>query len=73
MSGGFGAFLRAVLDLRAETGVPHTLAGLGVDAAQRELIAEMAIADPTAGSNPVPLTKEGALRIFDAAMAGDPT
>ena len=31
----------------------------------------MAIVDPTAGSNPVPLTKEGALAIFDAAMAGD--
>jgi alcohol dehydrogenase class IV len=71
MLGGFEGFLRAVLDLRAETGVPHALAGLDVDAAQRELIAEMAIVDPTAGSNPVPLTKEGALRIFDAALAGD--
>ena len=30
----------------------------------------MAIVDPTAGGNPVPLTKEGALKIFDIAMAG---
>ena len=30
----------------------------------------MAIVDPTAGGNPVELTKERALGIFDAAMAG---
>ena len=30
----------------------------------------MAIVDPTAGSNPVQLTKEGALQIFDMALAG---
>lgn len=71
VAGGFDGLVRAVLDLRAETGVPHTLAGLGVDGARRELIAEMAIVDPTAGGNPVPLTKEGALQIFDAALAGD--
>jgi alcohol dehydrogenase len=70
LSGGFDAFVRAVLDLRAEIGVPHTLEGLKVDGSKRGLIAEMAVADPTAGGNPVPLTKEGALRIFDAAMTG---
>jgi alcohol dehydrogenase len=59
-----------VLDLRQKTGVPHTLAGLKVDASKREQIAEMAIVDPTAGSNPVPLTREGALKIFDTALAG---
>ena len=65
------ASCEAVLDLREKTGVPHTLAGLKVDGAKRDAIAEMAIVDPTAGSNPVPLTKEGALEIFDAAMAGE--
>jgi alcohol dehydrogenase class IV len=70
-NGGFDAFLQAVLDFRSEIGVPHTLAGLKVDGSQRELIADMAIVDPTAGGNPVPLTKEGALKIFDAALAGD--
>jgi alcohol dehydrogenase len=51
-------------------GVPETLKDLKVDSAQRDLIAEMAIVDPTAGGNPVPLTKEGALAIFDHAMEG---
>jgi alcohol dehydrogenase class IV len=70
MPDGFDGFLRAVLDLRAEIGVPHTLEGLKVDGARRELIADMAIVDPTAGGNPVPLTRDGALRLFDAALAG---
>jgi alcohol dehydrogenase class IV len=70
MAGGFDGFLRAVLDLRAEIGVPHTLEGLKVDGGRRELIADMAIVDPTAGGNPVPLTREGALSIFEAALKG---
>jgi alcohol dehydrogenase class IV len=68
--GGFDGFMKAVLDLRRKTGVPHTLAGLGVDGGKADLIAEMAIVDPTAGGNPVPLTKEGARQIFDAALRG---
>jgi alcohol dehydrogenase class IV len=70
ISGGFDGFMNAVLELRRKTGVPHTLAGLGVDGGKADLIAEMAIVDPTAGGNPVPLTKEGARRIFDAALRG---
>ena len=29
------------------------------------------LVDPTAGGNPVPLTKEGSRKIFDAALKGD--
>jgi alcohol dehydrogenase class IV len=67
---GFDGFMKAVLDLRQKTGVPHTLAGLGVDGGKADLVAEMAIVDPTAGGNPLPLTKEGARQIFDAALRG---
>jgi alcohol dehydrogenase class IV len=70
ISGGFDGFMNAVLELRRKTGVPHTLAGLGVDGSKADLIAEMAIVDPTAGGNPVPLTKESARQIFDAALRG---
>jgi alcohol dehydrogenase class IV len=70
ISGGFDGFMNAVLELRRKTGVPHTLAGLGVDGGKADLIAGMAIVDPTAGGNPVPLTKEGARQIFDAALRG---
>jgi alcohol dehydrogenase class IV len=66
----FDAFLNAVVGLRAQLGVPHTLAAFGIDAGQRDLIAEMSLVDPTAGGNPVRLTKALALEIFDGAMAG---
>ena len=66
----FASFFDWVLALRAEIGVPHTLAGLGVDDRHAELIARMAPQDPTAGGNPVPLDAAGARRIFDAALSG---
>lgn len=66
----FEAFLEWVLALRAEVGVPHTLVALGVPLAKADLIAEMAVVDPTAGSNPVKLTREAARRLFDDAAAG---
>ena len=71
IEGGFDGFKQAILDLRVLCNVPHTLGEfVTVDLSQRALIAEMAIVDPTAGGNPVPLTVEGAQAIFDAALAG---
>jgi alcohol dehydrogenase class IV len=66
----FNGFLDWVLALREELGVPHTLAGLGVDASNAAEIARMAPHDPTAGGNPVRLDEAGARRIFDAALSG---
>jgi alcohol dehydrogenase len=70
IDGGFDGFMGAILDLRAKIGVPHALAGLGVDEARRDDIAAMAIIDPTAGGNPLELTLEAAMTIFDNALAG---
>jgi alcohol dehydrogenase len=66
----FEAFLHAVIGLRLRLEVPHTLRDFGVDDAQRDKIGDMAILDPTAGGNPVELTKERALMIFDRALEG---
>jgi alcohol dehydrogenase class IV len=66
----FRAFLDFVLALRAETGVPHTLAGLNVGDDKIDLIVAMAPDDPTAGSNPVPLDKRAARTIFRRALEG---
>ncbi|MGB6195097.1 MAG: iron-containing alcohol dehydrogenase [Methyloceanibacter sp.] len=71
IDGGFDGFLAAVLDLRKETGVPHDLKGLGVDGGRVDTIVEMSLVDPTAGGNPVPLTKEGSRKLFEAALKGD--
>lgn len=66
----FEGFLHAVLALRQKLNVPHTLADFKVSAQKRELIGDMAIVDPTAGGNPVTLSREVALEIFDRAMDG---
>ncbi len=74
IAGGFDGFAEAVAALRRELKVPHTLPeliqGLEMDGARRSLIADMAVVDPTAGGNPVELTKEAALAILDSAIEG---
>lgn len=66
----FKGMLDWVLEIREATGVPHTLAGLKVDDSRVDTITRMAVVDPTAGSNPVKLTKAAAKRIFMAALEG---
>lgn len=66
----FDGFLGFVLDLRRTIAVPHTLPELGVDDAKAGLIAEMAVVDPSASGNPVPLDLAGVTRIFSAATQG---
>jgi alcohol dehydrogenase class IV len=66
----FEGFLHTVLALRQKLNVPNTLAEFKVTGERRELIADMAIVDPTAGGNPVTLTRELALEIFDRATDG---
>jgi alcohol dehydrogenase class IV len=66
----FEAFLERVLRLRTDLNVPNTLLDMKVSGEMRELIGDMAIVDPTAGGNPVELTKDRALEIFDRAMEG---
>ncbi len=74
IKGGFDGFRKAVMKLRKEIGVPNKLGGLiknlDMDKKRRGLIADMAIVDPTAGGNPVKLTRKGALSILDAALDG---
>jgi len=69
-SPGFDSFLAFVLKLRKDIGVPHTLVELGVDDRQADLIADMAIVDPSASGNPLPLTRDDVAKIFDAALHG---
>jgi alcohol dehydrogenase class IV len=75
IKGGFDGLARAVLKLRKELKVPHTLPGLikglDMDRKRNALIADMAIVDPTAGGNPVKLTKKAALTLLEEAVVGD--
>ncbi len=74
IKGGFDGFARAVLKLRKELKVPHALPGLikdlSMDGKRKALIADMAIVDPTAGGNPVKLTKKAARTLLEDALTG---
>src|SRR5262245_52042444 len=65
IKGGFDGFAKAVRKLRKDLKVPHALPdlikGLEMDKKRKALIADMAVVDPTAGGNPVKLTKKAAL------------
>ena len=70
MTPSFDAYLAEILALRSDVGVPHTIAEIGIDRAQRDKIVEMALVDPTAGGNPIPLDAAAAGALFDAAWDG---
>lgn len=56
--------------LRKDVGVPETLQDLGIDAAHAETVGKMAVADPSAGGNPIPLDPEQYAHIFTCAIDG---
>jgi alcohol dehydrogenase len=56
--GGFDGFLRWILVLRKEIGIPDTLAAIGIDTERLDEVAAMAIKDPSAGGNPIALTEK---------------
>ena len=70
IAGGFDGFLHHIMAMRASMDVPDTLVELGVDTAAVETIAAAAIDDPSAATNPIPVDRAFASRIFEAACAG---
>jgi len=66
----FTAFLDWVLGLREKIGIPHTLAAIGIDDAQAELIARMAVVDGSATTNPIQFSENNYADILRKAVAG---
>jgi len=69
-NGGFDGFLQWVLELRSGLEIPHSLADIDIDDREAERIGEMAVADPSAGGNPIPFDAEAYSRIFRDAVHG---
>ena len=70
ISGGFNGFLDYVLALREELGIAHSIDKIGVDDSRFQLMSEMAVVDPTAGGNPVPLDVPSCHRLYEQAYSG---
>lgn len=64
------AVMQWTLDLRAGLGIPHTLSEIGISDAEADRIGEMAVADPSAATNPLPLSAQQYRAIFLAAVTG---
>ncbi len=66
----FQSVLEWILALREEIGIPSNLGVLGVTEEQIDQLAAMAVVDPSAGSNPIPLTLENLTVLFRNALQG---
>jgi alcohol dehydrogenase len=71
IKGGFNGFLKWILALRKEIGIPHKLADIGIDTKRLDEIAAMAVKDPSAGGNPIPFTEKQYKALAKKAVLGD--
>ncbi len=53
IKGGFDGFVKWVVKLRKDIGIPHALKEIGIDDKRLGEVAAMAIKDPSAGGNPI--------------------
>ena len=62
--------LEWILQLRAQIGIPHSLAEIGLDDSQADRVATMAELDPSAATNPIAFSREEYRQLFERALAG---
>jgi alcohol dehydrogenase class IV len=70
-SPGFDAVLQWVLELRRRIGIPNTLADLGVGIEHARQFAPAALADPSTGGNPLPMTERDFEQLYLNCIRGD--
>ena len=66
----FNGFIQWLLALRAQINIPHTLAEIGIDDSKQALVAQMAVDDPCAATNPTLLTQQDYRNLFVKAIKG---
>ena len=60
-----------VLQLRRQIGIPHTLAGIGVEEKHARPFAPQAFNDPSTGGNPLPMTEADFERLYLRCIRGE--
>ena len=68
---GFDGFLEWILALRQTLGIPPRLDALGFEKKHAALLAPRAAVDPTAATNPIPLSPRSLESLYEKALAGD--
>ena len=70
IDGGFAGFVDWVLALRKQLDIPEKLLDIGIDTGKLDLIADMAVRDPSAGGNPIRFTKDQYRDLAERAITG---
>ncbi len=71
IKGGFDGFLKWVLALRKEIGIPNALKDIGIDVKRLDEVAAMAVKDPSAGGNPIQFTEKQYKSLAKKCVTGD--
>ena len=71
IKGGFDGFLKWILALRKEIGIPHALKDIGIDTRRLDEVAAMAIKDPSAGGNPIQFNEKQYKALAKKCVTGD--
>ena len=71
IKGGFDGFLKWILALRKEIGIPHTLGDIGIDTQRLDEVAAMALKDPSSGGNPISFTEKQYKALAKQCVTGD--
>ena len=71
IKGGFDGFMKWVLALRKEVGIPHKLADIGIDLKRLDEVAAMAMKDPSAGGNPIAFSEKQYKALAKKCVVGD--
>ncbi len=71
IKGGFNGFLKFILALRKDTGIPHKLADIGIDTKRLDEVAEVAKRDPNDSGNPVKLSVKQYKALAKKCVVGD--
>lgn len=71
LPGGENGLVPWVLALREEIGIPHNLSEIGIPADKTAMIAEMAVRDPSASTNPIDFESHSYAALLRRAIDGD--
>ena len=68
---GFEAVLDHIITLRNHIGIPNDLRSIGIDEQRLDEVAAQAVQDPSAASNPLPLTQQQYAELLSDAINGN--
>ena len=68
IDGGFDGFADFVTGLTEQLNIPERLSDLGVTDPDMDWLVKNALADPTTGGNPVPLTSDAVKALYEACL-----